>query len=614
MNKKWHYNCASQSPWEKIVVFDTETTRIMDEDFQVERFSPKMIFGVLYDGANFIRFKEGEEDKVKEICSQYADKGYKIVAHNLEFDLLRLVDNVFRDAESVLFRNRILSATFKWSGKQKVVWIDSMNVLSTSVEQIGKMLGRPKRIDLADYNKYVSGYIPSDADWLYCEEDCAIVYDGIKFLKSHIENMGGYLKLTLASTAFSMAIPNLTIAEKHPTKNVYYMSIDTDLQNIGEQSYKGGMTRAIEKGDFFNMAYYDINSAYPYAMTFPFPDPRYCNKIENPQDSQIMLCLEDYEGFAEVTIQPFEVVHPYIAYKCPENNMAYYPKHQKFQTVLTFPELRYLYNEHSARDYIFTVNTIYYARRIDSPFKDFIKCLYSEKERAGLEGHIGERWIYKIILNSCYGKFAQRDEDLEFIPDVDTFLYETRQSYIKGQIFNRYKEWEDNFIEHVHWTNKECTEGFHLTDRKPSDHALFTWASYITARARVQLWPYLPYAVYCDTDSIITPASPSIPKPPIGDQLGEFKLEGLLDIAKIRGKKWYEYTMSDGHRVVKIKGVDIRHRPEATVDDAEYFFYRMLKSRGTIRSKDKAGDFILEHKQLLDYDDETIPEKYYHFS
>lgn len=83
--------------------------------------------------------------------------------------------------------------------------------------------------------------------------------------------------------------------------------------------------------------------------------------------------------------------------------------------------------------------------------------------------------------------------------------------------------------------------------------------AYNLARARIRLWRAMDaliqagYAVYyCDTDSIYTDCPPEHFPAPIGDAMGEWKLEGVCSRAVFAGPKVYalEYENGDPSKVV----------------------------------------------------------------
>ena len=129
-------------------------------------------------------------------------------------------------------------------------------------------------------------------------------------------------------------------------------------------------------------------------------------------------------------------------------------------------------------------------------FKTVIEKLNGFKEKASRENNVVDRTNVKLIMNSIYGKFAQRNEEIIDVKeskhnDVDTVY--------------RIKEFGGLEVKSRIWQSKE----YILERNILSQYSFPLISSVVTSNARMYLWKFIDEIgiqniAYVDTDSIIT--------------------------------------------------------------------------------------------------------------
>jgi len=225
----------------------------------------------------------------------------------------------------------------------------------------------------------------------YCIQDCVLT----KELSKH------WVKLFHSAFEFYPAKwpSSGYLAEKvlinHGINFPKFDTIPYEIQDLAFRSYFGGRFEMIKRG-FIGTAYlYDINSAYPYAIS-NLPD------LENGTWIKQKTIHKDAKlGFFKILADiPDEEHIPPFAFRA--NNSIIFPS-GKFITYCTLAEL--LACEETfyriLEGYQFLPNSNIY------PYREFIENLYKTRLELKKSGNPLQAPI-KIILNSIYGKTGQK--------------------------------------------------------------------------------------------------------------------------------------------------------------------------------------------------------------
>ncbi|GJT97805.1 DNA polymerase-like protein [Tanacetum coccineum] len=263
-----------------------------------------------------------------------------------------------------------------------------------------------------------------------------------------------------------------------------------------------------------NLYYYYVNSLYPFVMKeYPIPcgKPVWYSNIEDMDIDRMLGFIEAYVVCLKTIKKPFLPYHS-------KTGTLIFPT-CKFIRVYYSEELKYAvglgYKVVPISGYLF--------ERKESPFKDFVSSLFSSRLEARKEGNDALSYVYKILMNSLYGRFG--------INPKSTIT-------------------ENKFIVSYH-TNT----GNDRTYCNPPKNFAVQLAAVITTSARIYIYPYISRddCYYIDRDSVVL--SQPLPEELISSSiLGMLKLEDQIVKGFFLAPKAYSYYTLEGSTVKKYKG------------------------------------------------------------
>nr|CAD1835852.1 unnamed protein product [Ananas comosus var. bracteatus] len=289
-----------------------------------------------------------------------------------------------------------------------------------------------------------------------------------------------------------------------------------------------------------NLYYYDVNSLYPYIMkSYPMPCgvPVWHNNLEC-QD------LDNLFGFIEAyVVCPASISHPFLPYKDKFGTLIF--PTGKFIGIFYSEELKF------ARDlgyHIIPLRGILF-EAMSSPFEGIISDLYESRLEAKKRGDEPMTFIYKILMNSLYGRFGMNPEST-----VTEICNQKRyEELMKMDNFQSAEMLTENYYIVNYITNSSFAEDDNWKAPKMSAVQL---AAAVTACARIHMYPYIsrPDCYYTDTDSVVLGC-------PLSDDLissmemGKFKLEYFVKKGIFLAPKSYMLeTVDEQHnRLEKIQ-------------------------------------------------------------
>ncbi len=449
-----------------------------------------------------------------------------IIAHNALFDMV-----VLRFEEylvSMGFECRFIfeqGVTFisKWRKDNRGVMIlDNSNWFAGKLSKWGDKLNVPKMV--------MPEFEANDEEWFtYCHRDTEILYKLQLWLIDFIKtNDLGNWKFTLAGLSFNAYRHRFM---QHPI----YIPEETRETYLARQSYKGGRTECFYSGKFTNGPFYklDINSMYPSVMSsngFPTCVEGY---LRNVDINSVEKGLKNYCAIAKVTLTTTLPFFP-IKYK----DKTVYPT-GTFTTYLSTPEL----NLALQNNWIDKIHEIAWYRKRNI-FKSFVDFFYTERMKWQQKGDELRSYMFKIFLNSLYGKFGQRKYDDKVIGFQEPHTYEPSYYY-------------DN-VTGIRGMVRQIGANIILSTVGGEGHNSFVAvASHVTAYARVLLYNLVNIAerencYYCDTDSLIvnTIGLNNLDSEIDKNKLGRLKIEGEAEEIEIISPKHYLFGDS-----LTLKGV-----------------------------------------------------------
>jgi hypothetical protein len=352
------------------------------------------------------------------------------------------------------------------------------------------------------------------------------------------------------------------VAKKFLRKNgVKVSDVPPEFRGIIEKSYHGARIEVVKRGTFKRTKIYDIKSAYPEAFA-KLPDFLKATYYSSKK-------IESKYFVAKVRIWMKAANIYLLPWKTPDK-LTIFPRFQGQETVITSLEYDYL-RKHKLCDKIEVLEVINIVTKRGKPFARMIKRLFLERKKSQAKSI-----LFKLILNSMYGIFAERIEEYEQVSFV--------RGYYQGlrQLENNYRQL---FITRmalrcsharVYW-KKECKcsdckfvrqvlrrrkikdkslfmkrDKFYVKRKKGGRFRNLTIAAFVTASARVKIFDYARKAdngfLACFTDSIIATGNVNFKT---GENLGDLEKKysgktmllgsGIYetkDETKTRGFRW----------------------------------------------------------------------------
>jgi hypothetical protein len=399
-------------------------------------------------------------------------------------------------------------------GKNSWHFIDSLWLLKDSLAKIAKFVGLEKGHqqfdpEEGDNEETLKRKSEELQEWFrsvplhelrfYNEMDCIILWKAIQMFEDTLYQLGGQLKMTQASCAMDLF-----------RRRFLKSDIQTSawVNSIARESYFASRVEVLSR--HCNDAwYYDVNSSFPYAMTFPIPGDMIGTSSQMPDHG---IYLSDVD---------VEIPDAYLP--CIPTRLAgrlFFPT-GRWRGWLTNIDTTLL-QEQGGR-ILRHHESLSFEPRLDC--RDYAQTLYDLRARSS-----GFMVIAcKFLLNSLYGKFAECEYKSAL--EINPFSP-------KGP--------EDGW--------QMLFPGAFLVERKvPIPHMHVPISSHITAIARRTLYHYMSFSPelhYCDTDGF----SSTVPLQSTDGKLGFIKLEKIIKEGRFVTQKTYDLETSDGKHVVKAKG------------------------------------------------------------
>lgn len=284
---------------------------------------------------------------------------------------------------------------------------------------------------------------------------------------------------------------------------------DQDFYQALSPYYYGGRVECFEKGIInADFSVFDINSAYPFAMLQKHPySANYGihSGYSANADFYRLRCVS--RGAL-----PFRGAGMGLAFPSDDERREYTVTQWEYHAAI----------ETGALSDIDVIESICFVGHLD--FSEYINKFYAARMAAKAAGDKAGTLLYKLAMNSLYGKFAANPENYK---NYMAFPMDTA-----GEMH----EWGWHFGGELGpWALGESP----LDENKRRYYNVATGAS-ITGFVRAMLWRAICASdgvLYCDTDSIAVKRADL----PLGPELGQWKHEGDFDRAGIAGKKLYVF-------------------------------------------------------------------------
>jgi len=211
----------------------------------------------------------------------------------------------------------------------------------------------------------------------------------------------------------------------------FFNEISYSVQELARSSFYGGRFELIQRGYIGKCYLYDINSAYPHALT-TLPDitkGRWVTikKINPKAKIGFFYILANVDDSVKIAPFPFIKKNKTICYPCG-----------KFRTYVTLDELRMVKSDPKIKYKILESWQFIPSKNCVYPFKDFIAQQYLRRLKLQNNQDPLERTI-KVVLNSIYGKTAQRTNRLMgnlFNPVIASYI----TGFTRARLYHFMKE------------------------------------------------------------------------------------------------------------------------------------------------------------------------------
>ena len=392
-------------------------------------------------------------------------------------------------------------------GKNAFHFVDSLWLFRDTLRNIGKHVG----IEKGNEDENVEFYKNATVDELveYNRIDCLILYEAIERFESTLLDLGGQLKMTIASCGMELFRRRFLKADIETSKSV---------NDIARNAYFASRVEVLTTS-CDSAYYYDVNSSFPYSMTQPLPGEMIGSTRRLP-DGGI------YIADVDITI--------------PE---TYFPSMPvRYAQRLFFPTGRFR-NWYSSVDIELLMklggrlNKVYEVIRFkeNRDLKDYVETLYNLRKNA-----VGfESIVYKYLMNCVYGKFAEIDIKSAML--INPLTRPPIEDMVSPGIFVMDKIVQ---VPHMH----------------------VPISVHITAIARKTLYDYMSQSSelhYCDTDGFSTTN-----RFQDGNELGQIKLEKYIRNGRFIAAKVYKLdgTKADGVKELGDGGVRAKGFSKMTVE------------------------------------------------
>ncbi|MHA2087031.1 MAG: DNA polymerase [Promethearchaeota archaeon] len=536
-------------------------------DIEAQKWVDFLLLG-FYDGREF-KFFYSIESFLKYVLSKRY-YGYCIYAHfGGKYDFLFLLDKMYDSAEIVEnngaiveikigfqpYRNRFNQLKYK----NYIRFRDSFRLMPTSLKKITETFKVDHLKGEIDFNKIKI----DDETKKYLKNDVIGLYESLEKFETEINNLGGEIKLTIASTA-------MDLFQRKFMKDSWIFQTYPQYDEFVRTGYYGGRSEVFKK-HLKDGYYYDINSLYPYVMMinyFPVGSPIFIKEYKYDRTEEGMVEIECHipKDF-NIPLLPQHI-----------NNMMLFTT-GRIRGIYPMPFLRKL--EDLGIDFV-CFNALIFGK--EKLFENYVNILYNYRLKHK-DDEMG--FICKILLNSLYGKFAQKVMRKNFF--VNPSMTELME-YVKNK--------DEVF------TYNEIKDVWYYETILDLNYILPAISCYVTCYAQLEIYKYLEnFPVnYCDTDSIFTTG-----KIKTSTEIGKLKLEMKIKEAIFLSQKLYAIIDNEGNEKIIAKGFpqsDLKKQGiEFTFNDFENALYNNDYSKFNVAFKSIYGfkEALKRKNQFLFY-------------
>lgn len=503
-----------------------------------------------------------EREKMGEHMLSRKFRGSMMYATNLEFDFNILYHDCLKDF-NMIYRHGLLAATHRETTgdddkKRRRLWtfVESGNIMKSSVEKMGKIVGEEKlpKPAVMGQNPEGIGIIArrpknkEEEDELvkYNLQDSRITYLFAEHFRDFCTRHNMKMKLTIGSTGMDYWRRNWQNCGmiREPTQL---------LVKHFQGAFRGGMTQVFRRGYYQGKIFcYDFKSSYPGVMLkgvdgkggYPHPS---CYVHVDKANTEL---IEEYEGICYAKVKaPYSNI-PKLGIKHNGKLMFCYGT---FEGWFTNYELRQCMKE----GYEVTPGEMTYYHTLFVPFKGAVKELYRIRQEykhwkknpdGTWERHPYEEMVKVLMNGGLFGKWGTNFLEMEEVKSAEGLVFDNKgRAWLDGEVLENFSI-SNEALEHglVCLKKKSCP---------PMRYSFPILSTYTTMLGRMKLinalTPYYKYLAYGDTDSGYMTKRVFEE----GEELGDWEMQLECDGALFIRNKLYKLDINDQPSVCKSKGV-----------------------------------------------------------
>ena len=510
----------------------------------------------------------------------------RVVAHNWNFDaaVLRIgaADNRHAYGFEIDYKRGIYPAdksgfapffiTLDFGNGRYAELICNTNFYKMPLAVIGESLGVPKLV--------MPAVEDAEAMLVYCQRDTEILRIAWFNVFAFTLDLAGTTPGLTAAMASNRAYRKGFFNPEYKVQG----SQGIEYVNEHEQAaYHGGRTDTFYKGmpQSDVVLKYDINSLYPFCMLGNIP-VRYSQR---GNDRALLRAIrgeyEDLVAMADVTLNiPPTSRYGFLGLEGVKHNGQLTFPVGRFRVTAWQPILEIAQQQ----GYIEAIHNVWLYDAVPM-FNDYVNELF--QRRLEYKEKKNKAWdtLTKLMMNSLYGKFGQREnpEWAEVDKDSDEYDVMIEPHSEMARTSNIYDDTPTEYWQIGKTLLKVIPDGNALLARQ----SICSIAGYITAKGRAVLWQGLASVIdsggtlyMADTDSIITDVSlPPEMVDPI--ELGKYKLEDSVPGIECYFTAPKHYIIGD---TFKLKGIRNPIRGAATHEQTVFpKFMTDLLTRDPVR-------------------------------
>jgi DNA polymerase type B, organellar and viral len=413
---------------------------------------------------------------------------------------------------------------------------------------------------LYKYEKYLllSKQYDINNKWNLLEETKKYIFNDLKSLYEIIDKFGKEMfsneRINITDTTSISSLALNTFLTNYYNKKETPINIPKKKQyNEIKQGYFGGRVEIFKPyGEDLYM--YDVNSLYPYIMLQDMP----VGNIYRSTDTN----LDNYFGFCYATVDvPKDTYNPILPYRDALGNI--FNPVGKWNSMFSSELLKKAIKVNN-------VNVkIHYGYKFDPGkdlFKAYVNKYFSMKQKVTLENNNSKRLLSKLMLNSTYGRFGLKYQEVKskFVSSTEAKVLSLKYKILDNiQIdknydieFIKYSLEPSNILKDID-NNSYIDLISNINNKEDYINRSVPISAMITSYAACYMYDFLNIpnnqCYMTDTDSVVLkyPLDPKY----VGNDLGQFKFIGKIKKGYFISPKFYHLVLDNGETITKSKGI-----------------------------------------------------------